>query len=84
MQPFPQKIERPYPDFSTYDYFSAPAYGEDVSKLNLYYRGLIEDLQAKFYKSLDKERMLRKEIEERLAALMSQGRTDVTVSLSDI
>ena len=33
------------PDFSVYDYFSVHGYSEDISKLNLYYRGLIEDLQ---------------------------------------
>jgi hypothetical protein len=32
------------PDFSTYDYFSNSSYNEDISKVNLYYRGLIEDL----------------------------------------
>lgn len=44
MQTIPEKLSDPLPDFSSYDYFCQPAYSEDVSKLNLYYRGLIEDI----------------------------------------
>ena len=84
MKSTPATLRTALPDFSTYDYFSNSSYNEDISKVNLYYRGLIEDLQQKFFKAIDKERYEKQELEHKITSLTNLEQSDITTYQSKL
>lgn len=58
-----KQVERDQMDYSSWDYYQQN-YDPQTSKVNLYYRSLIEEMQSKFLNQLDCETMRAKAAEE--------------------